>query len=63
MRWVEILEGSDVQEQRDVLAFLLARVEPVRLSHAGRRSIYAITPNWTPLGQLFADAGSLDQAA
>jgi hypothetical protein len=54
--WVAVLGGADVQAQRDALDTLLIRVEPVRVSHAGRRTEYAVRITWTPFGQFLVDA-------
>ena len=44
--WQEIVAGSDITAQRDILALLIERIVPERVGRAQYRS--AIT--WTPLG-------------
>jgi hypothetical protein len=45
--WKEILTGSDVAAQRDVLALLIERVVPERISRGQYRAVIT----WTPLGR------------
>ncbi|HEY8884000.1 MAG TPA: hypothetical protein VIO35_01710 [Chloroflexota bacterium] len=45
--WSAALRGSDVAEQREVVAALVERVVPVRLGH----STYEARITWTPMGE------------
>jgi site-specific DNA recombinase len=44
--WEAVMRDSDIAAQREVLATLIERVEPVRVS----RGQYRVTITWTPLG-------------
>jgi hypothetical protein len=41
-----VLQGAEVEPQRDVLALLVERVVPIRERHG----VYRVEIRWTPLG-------------
>jgi hypothetical protein len=45
--WAEIVAGTDVQAQRDILGDLVERVTPLRV----KRGMYEGQIQWTPLGR------------
>jgi site-specific DNA recombinase len=52
--WSGVLQGGDTITRRDLLALLVERVEPIRISHG--RFEAAIT--WTPLGQALREVAA-----
>jgi hypothetical protein len=44
--WTTVLQGAEVEPQRDVLALLVERVVPIRERHG----VYRVEIRWTPLG-------------
>jgi hypothetical protein len=50
--WQEILSGSDIAAQRDVLALLIGRVVPERVGRGQYRAVITRTPLGVALGQL-----------
>jgi len=45
--WTAVLRSSDTIAQREVLALLVERIEPIRISHG----IFDAAIEWTPLGE------------
>jgi hypothetical protein len=52
--WAAVLRGGDTIAQREVLALLVDRIEPIRVSHGK----FDAAIEWTPLGEALRSAAS-----